>query len=55
MAKKLISIVLSVILVFSTFVIGSFAGDTITDDDRDYYPEEELAITDPKERILSFR
>ncbi len=51
MAKKLISIVLSVILVFSTFVIGSFAGDTITDDDRAYYPEEELAITDPKERI----
>ena len=51
MAKKLISIVLSVILAFSAFAICSFAGDTITDEDRNLYPEEELAIADPKERI----
>lgn len=51
MAKKLISIVLSVILAFSAFAICSFAGDTITDEDRNLYPEEELAIANPKERI----
>lgn len=51
MAKKLISIVLSVLIAFSAFAICSFAGDTITSEDRNLYPEEELAIADPKERI----
>lgn len=51
MAKKLISIVLSVIMAFSVFAICSFAGDTITAEDKSLYPAEELAIADPKERI----
>lgn len=51
MAKKIISIVLSVIFAFSAFAICSFAGDTITAEDRELYPEEELAIADPKDRI----
>ena len=51
MAKKILSIVLSVLFIFSTFAICSFAGDTITDEDRERYPAEELAVTDPKERI----
>lgn len=54
MAKKIISIVLSVIFAFSAFAICSFAGDrvdTITDTDRELYPAEELAIADPKDRI----
>lgn len=51
MAKKLISIVLSVIIAFSAFAICSFAGDTITEEDKKLYPAEELAIADPKERI----
>ncbi len=51
MAKKIISIVLSVIFAFSAFAICSFAGDTITDEDRELYPAEELAIADPKDRI----
>ena len=51
MAKKFLSIVLSLLLVFSTFAIVSIAGDTITEEDKALYPAEELAITDPKERI----
>ncbi len=51
MAKKILSIVLSVIFAFSAFAICSFAGDTITDEDRELYPAEELAIADPEERI----
>lgn len=51
MAKKILSIVLSAILAFSAFAICSFAGDTITDQDRELYPAEELAIADPEERI----
>lgn len=51
MAKKFISIVLSVILAFSAFAICSFAGDTITDEDRELYPAEELEIADPEKRI----
>ena len=44
MAKKIISIVLSVIFAFSAFAICSFAGDTITAEDRELYPDEELAF-----------
>ena len=51
MAKKFLSIVLSLLLVFSTFAIVSIAGDTITEEDKALYPAEELAITDPKDRI----
>ena len=51
MAKKFLSIVLSLLLVFSTFAIVSIAGDTITNEDKALSPAEELAITDPKERI----
>lgn len=51
MAKKFISIVLSVIIAFSAFAICSFAGDTISAEDRELYPAEELAIADPKDRI----
>ena len=48
MAKKFLSIVLSLLLVFSTFAIVSVAGDTITPEDEALYPAEELAITNPK-------
>ena len=41
MAKKIISIVLSVIFAFSAFAICSFAGDTITAEDRDTKPLSE--------------
>lgn len=45
MAKKILSIVLAVLLVFSSFaIVGSAADDVI-------YPDEELAITNPKDRI----
>lgn len=47
MAKKILCIVLSVILAVSCFAIGGFAVDSSTP----VYPEEELAITDAKDRI----
>ena len=45
MAKKVLSIVLAVLFVFSSFaIVGSAVDDVI-------YPDEEMAITNPKERI----
>lgn len=48
MAKKFLCIVLSLMLVFSCFAIGGFAADPAS---TPVYPEEELAITDAKDRI----
>lgn len=63
MTKKIIALLLSVIFVFSALAVGTFAADdefktydpdfkdTITADDQAKYPAEELAITNPEERI----
>lgn len=63
MTKKIMALLLSVICVFSTLVVGSFAADeeyktydpnfkdVITNEDRSKYPAEELAIANPEKRI----
>ncbi len=45
MAKKVLSIVLAVLFVFSSFAVTGSAADEVV------YPAEELAITNPKDRI----
>ena len=59
MAKKLISIVLSVIIAFSAFAICSFAGDTITEEDKNgsTVPKDKIAVcfrTEVKHLQVSF-
>lgn len=63
MTKRIIAILLSVIFVFSALAVGTFAADdehktydpdfkdTITADDQAKYPDYELEIANPEERI----